>query len=84
MERLTRVKDEFECRMLGTCPVEEWIRNCLKLNLDKAKENVCTRCPFEKYINRLADYEDCLDSMVQCVKLVEKTVEDDKIAPLFE
>ena len=42
MERLTRTKDEYECRIAGGCPAEEWIINeYLGLSLAKAKEDIC-------------------------------------------
>lgn len=56
-KRLTRLKDEYECRIPG-CPAEEWIEQDLGFNLNEADEEVCLNCPFEKYINRLAEYED--------------------------
>lgn len=54
MERLTRDKDEWPCRMAGGCPAESWIINHSG-DVDGA---ICEDCPFEKYINKLAEYED--------------------------
>lgn len=56
--RLTRPKDEYECRVAGGCPMEDWIIDNLGINLDDLQEQVCTHCPAMKYINRLAEYED--------------------------
>ena len=58
MIRLTRPKDEWECRLAGACTVEDWIMDNLGVSLDMLKENVCDNCPFIKHINKLADYED--------------------------
>lgn len=58
MARLTRVKDEWECRLAEPCPMEDWITDDLGISLDMLRECVCDNCPFIKYINKLADYED--------------------------
>ncbi len=55
MERLTRVKDEYECRVGGGCPAEDWMRDLYGFYPDG---NICEHCPFEKYINKLAEIED--------------------------
>ena len=51
--RLTRVKDEYECRIAGGCPAEDWM-----YDLYGEVANCCFNCPFEVYINKLAEYED--------------------------
>ena len=51
--RLTRVKDEYECRIAGGCPAEDWM-----YDLYWEATNCCFNCPFEVYINKLAEYED--------------------------
>lgn len=53
MARLTRKKDQYPCRMAGGCPADEWI-----IKHGGNPDNSCNDCPFEKYINALADYED--------------------------
>lgn len=74
MERLTRTKDEYECRIAGGCPAEEWIDEHLGLGLAEAKEEVCLNCPFEKYINKLAEYEDCLEKATKYIKLAKEII----------
>ena len=56
--RLTRVKDEYECRVNG-CPAEDWMRD---LYGEYPNGDICEYCPFEKYINKLADFEDNKES----------------------
>ena len=53
MERLTRRKDQYPCRMAGDCSADEWITD-----LGGDSSNCCDTCPFEQYINALAEYED--------------------------
>jgi hypothetical protein len=55
-KRITRVKDKYECRFAGGCPAEEWICACSMGG--ELISNPCDNCPFEQYINKLADYED--------------------------
>lgn len=55
MTRLTRTKDKYSCRIAGGCPAEDWVCDNIEGELTG---NLCTTCPFEKYINKLADYED--------------------------
>ena len=57
MTRLTRIKDEYECR-IGNCLAEDWIENITGEVAFNWPGDVCKDCPFEKYINRLAEYED--------------------------
>lgn len=55
--RLTRVKDEYPCR-IKECEAEDWIEEltgCSAYNFDGT---ICDNCPFEKYINKLAECED--------------------------
>lgn len=68
MARLTRPKDEYECRIAGGCPAEEWIEEDLGFNLDEANEEICLHCPFEKHINKLAEYEDEKEKMEDDLK----------------
>lgn len=54
--RLTRRKDEYECRIVD-CPIYEGSNNwCVE-------DDPCKACPFEKYINRLAELEDFVEEM---------------------
>lgn len=55
MERLTREKDDYECRVGGGCPAEDWMRS---LYGEYPSKDICEFCPFEKYINKLAEIED--------------------------
>lgn len=59
MERLTRRKDQYPCRMAGECPAGEWITD-----LGGNGSNSCDNCPFEKYINALAEYEDKVEKLI--------------------
>lgn len=54
MIRMTRRKDQYECRIDG-CPAEDWFDNIGHIYEDAS---YCQTCPFEKYINKLAEYED--------------------------
>lgn len=58
MKRLTREKDNFSCRIAGGCPGLEWIEEVTKTHAFDWEVEVCDICPFEKIINRLAEYED--------------------------
>ena len=59
--RLTRRIDEWPCRIADGCPAEEWIYAIT--GSYKYDEEPCDNCPFEKYINRLAEYEDEAERM---------------------
>ena len=67
MVRLTRQKDEYECRIPGRCPAEEWIED-LGYDLDEMTGHICASCPFEIYINKLAEYEDEKEKMEDDLK----------------
>ena len=54
MKRMTRRKDQFECR-IDRCPAEDWLNDIGYVYEDAS---YCNACPFEKYINKLAEYED--------------------------
>ncbi len=59
MRLYTREKDNFECRIKEACPAEEWMETVTGYEYWKWKEDeYCKSCPFEKYINKLAEYED--------------------------
>lgn len=52
--RLTREKDEYECRIMVCC-AEEWMK---KLYGIFPPESLCDNCPFESLVNKLAEFED--------------------------
>ena len=70
MVRLTRRKDEFECRMAGGCPAEDWICECT--DGGELVHLPCDNCPFEPYINKLAEYEDLEESRLEFQAELEK------------
>lgn len=53
MERLTRQKDKWECR-IAECPMENYIYDLT----GECPDNVCGDCFFEEIVNKLAEYED--------------------------
>lgn len=55
MKRLTRHIDDYPCRIGENCPAEEWMYDLYGYYSNK---EACDMCPFEKYINRLAELED--------------------------
>lgn len=57
MKRLTRPKDNYECRING-CQIEDWL---LKLGVDAISEYVCDDCYLMPFINKLAEYEDAAE-----------------------
>ena len=73
MVRLTRVKDQYPCRISGGCLAEEWIES-LGYDLDKMEGDICSDCPFEQYINRLAEYEDAIEKFEKIVPNAHKYV----------
>lgn len=63
MERLTRAKDNFPCRLASTCYAEDWIEKTTGVtsynwNSDFSE---CDYCPFEEIINHLGTLEDYLE-----------------------
>lgn len=58
MKRLTRHKDNYPCRIAGRCPADAWIDNH-----GGDPDDCCVDCPFEKYINTLAKYEDATEQL---------------------
>jgi hypothetical protein len=56
MERLTRAKDQYPCR-IKECPMEDYIYDLM----GEYPYNQCDDCPFEKIMNKLAEYEDLLE-----------------------
>lgn len=59
MRRLTHRSDKNPCRIID-CLAEDWIVNLTGTTFSNwnSNEDVCDNCPFEKYINRLAEFED--------------------------
>ena len=60
MERLTRKKDQYPCRMAGGCPAENWIAEEANVRIYNLG-NVCDKKKKKKYINALAEYEDKME-----------------------
>ena len=55
MERLTRQKDEYPCR-IADCNMEKYLES---LNVeDFSLLDYCTNCPIFPIVNKLAEYED--------------------------
>ncbi len=54
MDRLTRIRDKYECRIAKGCKAEAWMKSIY----GRYPEDVCCNCPFEKIVNKLAEYED--------------------------
>ena len=59
-ERMTRVKDNYPCRLKGGCIAEEWMND---LYGNYPDESPCDHCPFEEIINHLGELEDYLETM---------------------
>lgn len=56
MARLTRPKDEWECRH-ANCNMEDYL-------VDRGAfddRNPCDGCPMEEIVNKLAEYEDAAE-----------------------
>ena len=51
-KRMTRVKDKYDCRIAGGCPIENWSHE------QNGHYLRCDGCPVMQYINKLAEYED--------------------------
>lgn len=66
MARLTRKKDQFPCRLgrADTQACEDFITSATGCKVMDIVDDFCQFCPFEKYINKLAKYED----MEECVE----------------
>lgn len=58
MVRLTRKKDQYPCRIADGCPGDIWIEEH-----GGDSDGICEDCPFEKYINALAKYEDVAENL---------------------
>lgn len=67
-ERLTRHIDKFPCRIKNGCPAESWIEKITSTSSYNWDEFMCENCPFEKYINKLAEYEDKEERMEDDLK----------------
>lgn len=69
-ERLTRPFDEWPCRIAGGCPAEVWIIGLTGISTANwAADYICNTCPFEKFINRLAELEDEKDFSEENLKM---------------
>ena len=68
MERMTRRKDQYECRING-CQAEAWFED---LGYGCEDASYCNTCPFEKYINKLAEYEDAAENFENAAKNILK------------
>ena len=66
-ERLTRPLDEFPCRA-NNCIAEEWMEMVTETSVYSWSQYICDFCPFEKYINKLAEYEDKEEKMEDDLK----------------
>lgn len=66
-KRLTRHIDNFPCR-IENCYAEEWIEKISKTSAFDWDKSECEGCPFEKYINKLAEYEDKEEMMEDDLK----------------
>lgn len=60
MSRMTRPKDNWDCR-IRECKAEEWMRDIYR-HYPRA-EDICSICPFFEHIKRLAEYEDLVEKM---------------------
>ena len=60
MSRMTRLKDNWECR-IDECGAEEWMSD-LYGHYPRV-DDICSVCPFFEYIKRLAEYEDLVEKM---------------------
>lgn len=68
MERMTRHKDQWECRIGECCIVEDWMEIITKTYPRDWDCSPCDICPFEKYINRLAELEDIMENQEDDLK----------------
>lgn len=66
MERLTRRKDEHECR-IKDCFVEDWMKNLYGHYLD-IDVPICEGCPIMPIANHLAELEDEKEKMEDDLK----------------
>lgn len=59
MKRLTRHIDKYPCR-IKDCSAENWIEDVTGVSFYdwNSDESLCANCPFEEYMNRLAELED--------------------------
>jgi hypothetical protein len=62
MERMTRPKDKYECRIAGGCPIEGWMMECIEGELVR---NPCDECPIMPIVNKLAEYEDMEEEKIK-------------------
>ena len=65
MERLTKreIEELYPCR-IKRCYAEDWMKEIYgEYPLD-----ICENCPFEKYINCLAELEDMIENFKEIIK----------------
>lgn len=62
MNRMTVPHKDYHCRV-NECEAEEWMERITGFSIYgwKSDENICDNCPFEAYVNRLAEFEDEFD-----------------------
>ena len=60
MSRMTRPKDNWDCR-IRECRAEEWMGDLFG-HYPRA-DDICSNCPFFEHIKRLAEYEDLVEKM---------------------
>lgn len=60
MSRMTRPKDNWECR-IKECEAEEWMRDIYG-HYPKV-DDICSICPLFEHIKQLAEYEDLVEKM---------------------
>lgn len=59
MNRLTREKDNYECRIKGGCRADQWMYEIYgKYPYDISDMDICDVCPFMAIINLFARRED--------------------------
>lgn len=51
---MTRHENDYECRVIN-CRAEDWMKSIYGSYPEK---DICKYCPFQKYINTLAEKED--------------------------
>ena len=69
MSRLTGRERDCECYIGEECPAEDWIYKVAgPFVYWNPNTYICEECPFMKYINKLAEYEDKEERMEDDLK----------------
>ena len=70
MSRLTGRERDCECYIGENCPAEDWMYEVTGAPFVSwnPKTYICDNCPFMKYINKLAEYEDMEEKMEDDLK----------------